>query len=308
MSDARRTPRSTVLTPRLRRRQAPAAPILAAAAFLGAALVGCGPQAPAPSPDTSADGPTADAPDPAADVAATCEPWVAVPVDTAASFRGISAVDDSEVWISGTEGTVGRSTDGGESFTFRTVPGAEALDFRDIDAFAGGVAYAMSAGPGDASQIHKTADGGETWERQFVNTAPEGFLDGMAFWDADRGLAYGDPVGGTFFVLRTDDGGETWTRVPVDALPPANDGEAGFAASGTGLAVHASGLVLIGTGGASSRIFRSADFGESWTVVDVPLAAGESSRGVFSITVVDAERRCRRRLAAPGSRRRRRPR
>ncbi|MEO1083994.1 MAG: oxidoreductase, partial [Acidobacteriota bacterium] len=268
-------------------------PALLTAALASAVLVGCGgaPAPPSDSPDAAeaAPGVSADAAE-TANTDVTCEPWVAIAAETTASFRGVSAVDDSEVWVSGTEGTVGRSTDGGESFAFQTVPGAEALDFRDIDAFAGGVAYALSAGPGDASQIYKTADGGETWTRQFVNTAPEGFLDGMAFWDADRGLAYGDPVDGAFFILRTADGGDTWTRVSVDALPAANDGEAGFAASGTGLAVDASGLALFGTGGATSRVFRSVDFGETWSVVDVPLLAGESSQGTFSIAIVDADR------------------
>ncbi|MEM1181018.1 MAG: hypothetical protein AAGM22_21940, partial [Acidobacteriota bacterium] len=188
-----------------------AAGVTAALALLAA---GCG----GPSTQTVSDEPTqvegqAPAATPAASAGLeTCELWLPVDADTSASFRGLSVVSAAEIWVSGTGGTVGRSTNGGDSFAFQVPPGAEALDFRDIDAFAGGVAYAMSAGPGDASQIYKTVDGGDSWALQFKNAHPEGFLDGMAFWDAERGLAYGDPVDGAFFILRTEDGGDTWTR------------------------------------------------------------------------------------------------
>ena len=44
-------------------------------------------------------------------------------------------VSDKIVWVSGTGGTVGRSTDGGDSWTWMTVKGFEKMDFRDIEAF-----------------------------------------------------------------------------------------------------------------------------------------------------------------------------
>ena len=38
------------------------------------------------------------------------------------------------------------------------------------------------------SRIYRTDDGGATWDVQFQNEHPDGFLDCMAFWDRDRGI------------------------------------------------------------------------------------------------------------------------
>ncbi len=252
--------------------------------LLASLAAGCGrepvPEA-APSP-TPPPAPVAEAP------SFPCRAWQRSGGGTTASFRGLSAVSDDVVWVSGTGGTWGRTTDGGETWTMRLVPGAEELDFRDVDAVGDRTAYLMSAGPGDASRIYKTTDGGESWMLQLTNPSPEGFWDGMAFWDAERGLVYGDPVDGRMVVLATDDGGATWNRVPEAGMPPAQDGEAGFAASGSGLAVADGGHAWFGTGGPAARVFRSADHGASWTVVETPMLFGESSTGIFSLSFADA--------------------
>ena len=72
---------------------------------------------------------------------------------------------------------------------------------------------------------------------QFSSDAPGVFFDGMAIWDPDHGVAFSDPVAGRFLILTSEDGGSTWTEVASDALPTSIDGEAGFAASGTNVAV-----------------------------------------------------------------------
>ena len=68
------------------------------------------------------------------------------------------------------------------------------MDFRDIDAFSERLAYVMSIGPGELSRIYKTTDGGEHWDLQFANLDAKVFLDSMAFWDAERGMAFSDSV------------------------------------------------------------------------------------------------------------------
>lgn len=215
--------------------------------------------------------------------------WAAVPSWTpqltgvAARLRGISAVSDKVAWASGTGGTVLRTTDGGDSWTAMTVPGADALDFRDVDAFSDRVAYVLSIGSGDASRIYKTADGGATWTLQLANTDPTLFLDAMAFWTADRGLAYSDSVDGQFVIFRTDDG-RTWTRIPAGRLPAALPNEGAYAASGTNVAVHGE-HAWIGT--TASRVLHSADRGRTWTVAQTPIPSSASA-GIFSIAFRDA--------------------
>src|SRR5262249_19412144 len=109
--------------------------------------------------------------------------WTAQSSGVTVRLRGISAVGDTVAWASGARGTILRTTDGGTTWTKLAVPDADALDFRDIDAVDARTAYVLSIGKGAASRIYKTTDAGAHWDRQFVATEPDAFLDAMAFWD-----------------------------------------------------------------------------------------------------------------------------
>jgi photosystem II stability/assembly factor-like uncharacterized protein len=103
------------------------------------------------------------------------------------------------------------------------VPGAEALQFRDVQAFSASVAFLMSIGAsGDPTdfRIYKTEDGGATWTIQFENQNPNPFYDGFAFWTHHRGIAHSDSVNGGFPDLRTTDG--TTSRDISNNMPPAS--------------------------------------------------------------------------------------
>jgi photosystem II stability/assembly factor-like uncharacterized protein len=201
-----------------------------------------------------------------------------------ARLRGLSAVSARVAWASGAGGTVLRTVDGGVTWLARPVADGGQLDFRDIDASSEQVAWALSIGPGPASRIYKTSNGGASWELQFANTDPAVFLDAMAFADADRGIAFSDSVDGQFVVLTTADGGRVWKRQPAGSLPPARSGEGAFAASGTNVATHGTRHVWIGT--TAARVLRSADAGRSWSIAATPLHTGESA-GIFSIAFRD---------------------
>lgn len=216
--------------------------------------------------------------------------WTPQTSGTKARLRGLSAVSEEIAWASGTDGTFLRTTDGGKTWHAGTVPSASYLDFRDTHAVNSHTAYLLSIGGGEQSRILKTTDGGATWATSYVNKDPKGFLDAIAFWDAEHGLALGDPVDGRFVVLTTGDGGKTWEPTPAEGMPLSLPGEGAFAASGTCLVVGGNGNSWFGTGGAKlSRVFRSADRGKTWTAHETPITAGNPSSGVFSLAFHDAD-------------------
>jgi photosystem II stability/assembly factor-like uncharacterized protein len=213
--------------------------------------------------------------------------------NTTENLRGISVPPNQVAWASGTHGTYLRTTDGGTSWHRAQVPNAEALDFRDVEAFSADFAYLLSAGPGEQSRIYKTTDAGKTWALQFTNKNPKGFFDCMAFWDRDRGIALGDPVIDNsgklkFELIATANGGTTWELLSTESLPPAIEGEGAFAASGTCIAVQGTSNVWFATGGKAARVFRSADAGKTWSVAETPISHGSDSAGIFSIVFRDA--------------------
>lgn len=197
------------------------------------------------------------------------------------SLRGLSVVDDRVAWASGAEGQVGVTTDGGATWRFRRVAGHERRDFRDVEAFSATRALVLAvASPG---LILETEDGGATWSERFRDDRPEIFLDGLEC-AGERCLAFGDPIRGRFVVRASDDGGRSWR--PIEG-PEALEGEAAFAASGTSIRFAGERRVAIGTGGAAvARVLLSDDAGVGWRAVELPLASGAPSRGVFSLLPV----------------------
>jgi cellobiose epimerase len=203
---------------------------------------------------------------------------------TKSRLRGLFVVSDQVVWASGAGGTFVRTVDGGSTWTAGVVPGASSLDFRDVHAFDDSKAFLLSIGEGEKSRIYQTVDGGASWTIRFQNRDPKVFLDALAFWDADHGIALGDPVDGQFTILTTENGGISWSRPPRMQMPSSLAGEGAFAASGTCLAVLGDRNAWFGTGSADvSRVFRSTDGGRSWTVHQTPIPAGNASSGIFSL-------------------------
>jgi photosystem II stability/assembly factor-like uncharacterized protein len=210
-------------------------------------------------------------------------------IDT--NLRGVSAayfstrageVPRPAVWVSGSNGVILRSDDG-KTWKRLHVKDGDALDFRGVAAVDANVAYVMSIGNGEKSRIYKTVDGGGTWHLQFTGPRKETFLDAISCDSEKNCLVLGDPVDGKFLLMSTEDG-EHWNKLPSDKMPDALPNEGAFAASNSSLCVDDHNIYF-GTGGAAkARVFHSADSGKTWTVEDTPIASGNASSGIFSLS------------------------
>lgn len=193
---------------------------------------------------------------------------------TKTHIRGLCPVNEQVIWVSGNNGTVGRSVDGGRNWEWNIVPGFEKRDFRDIEAFDENTAIIIAiAEPGN---ILKTSDGGKNWKIVFTDSSKGMFLDAIDFSDEKNGIVVGDPVNGKFFLARTQDGGEHWSPIATaDSIQP-KEGEAFFAASGTNIRLL--------TGNSAGRVRRgisnNSNTKENGKVPNNSFAeSGESSNG-----------------------------
>ncbi|KAH3907517.1 hypothetical protein HBH56_190070 [Parastagonospora nodorum] len=217
--------------------------------------------------------------------------WSITPTNTIRQFRGLAPVSDKVVWVSGTAGTVLRTTNGGSTWA-NVSPSllpdnATTFEFRDIQAYSAETAVIMSIGEGNASRIYRTTNGGKSWKPAFINQEPTAFYDCMAFENEKHGLAMSDPVNGKFRLIETWDGGASWKIVDPSGMPAALTGEAGFAASGTCLEAAAGRWYLASGGVNPGRIYRSNN-GHDWKVTNSSITGGAAA-GVFSVRFRDAK-------------------
>ncbi len=209
-------------------------------------------------------------------------------IDT--NLRGVSATESVDsngsehitVWAGGSNGVILLSNDAGKTWQRLHVPGGDALDFRGVVAWDANSALVMSSGEGDKSRIYKTTDGGESWKFEFTDSRKAFFFYALAC-DAEC-YALSDPIDGKFVIVGTHEY-QDWKELPGDGMPASLPGEGAFAASGTSLAVDNDRGIYFGTGGGkTARVFHSADLGKTWTAVDTPIASGNASSGIFSIS------------------------
>jgi photosystem II stability/assembly factor-like uncharacterized protein len=205
---------------------------------------------------------------------------------TTQNLIAVSPVNSRVVWASGAGGTFVITTDGGTHWRSGVVPGAESLQFRDVQGVSSKVAYLMSIGdkPSDF-RIYKTSDGGAHWTMQFQDQLKGAFYDCIAFWTPDRGIAHSDAVKGAFPDIRTTNG-SSWESISAN-MPPALPGEASFSSSGTCIATQGDQNAWIATGGAiNARILATRDGGNTWSAYLTPLSSSPNA-GAFTVAFRD---------------------
>ncbi|MFT3807310.1 WD40/YVTN/BNR-like repeat-containing protein [Arenimonas sp.] len=208
-------------------------------------------------------------------------------------LRGLSAVDENTAWASGREGTVLRTIDAGKTWSVFKVPGAEKLDFRDVEGFSAKEAVVLSIGPGEDSRVYRTSDAGKTWILALQNRDPRAFFDCFDF-EGNEGRLLGDPIDGRFQLLATKDRGRSWAAVQG---PEAVQGEAAFAASGTCVLLESQRLLsdsiehevlmtVVASGGDAARLHWHRQMPGSksnWLASEIDESPKAASAGFFSI-------------------------
>ena len=202
---------------------------------------------------------------------------------TKTSLRGLSVASDNVLWVSGSNGMVGRSLNGGKDWKWMQVKGFEKRDFRDIEAFDGATALIMAIDT--PAYILRTTDGGDSWKVVYENKKTGMFLDAMEFWNSEAGIVIGDPIDGKIFIARTFDGGYSWLELPENFKPVAEKGEACFASSGTNIRALDRDEAVFITGGMASHVFIRDK------KIKLPLLQGKESTGANSIAVWDNKKR-----------------
>jgi len=181
----------------------------------------------------------------------------------------LDAVDENIAWlIAAGSLEFSRTTDGGSTWIPGTLPvtGSQATAITALDASTAWVAIKQQTLL--RAHVHKTTDGGTTWVRQTTLNG-FGWINAIHFFDANSGVAMGDPSGGYFEIFTTTNGGTNWTRVPSANIPPPLPSEYWH----MDVYYGRGDTVWFGTTSPNTtdegRVFRSTDRGVHWTVATI---------------------------------------
>jgi photosystem II stability/assembly factor-like uncharacterized protein len=189
-------------------------------------------------------------------------------------------------WLPSEKLSFAKTSDGGNTWTAGTIPMGPEPYASNICPISATTAWASGLDLDYVSYVLQTVDGGLNWTRQLEDgfTGNGSYINFVHFWDAQNGVAMGDPAQSTtdpvpfFEIYTTTNGGFNWNRVPnTGALTPLVN-EYGS----SGLYEVRGDYVWFGTininTGAGKRLFRSKDRGHTWEV----LPAAEDKINLFS--------------------------
>jgi photosystem II stability/assembly factor-like uncharacterized protein len=193
--------------------------------------------------------------------------WADQVSNTENYLESVDAVNPSVAWVAGDNATLLRTVDGGATWT--PVNGnLTSEDFFNISAVDAQMAVTTTS-TASGTYLFRTTNGGASWDTVYYQDG--GFLDAIHMYDANDGIAVGDPVGGKWTVLKTTDGGATRARIATE--PDQVGGEWGAV---NGLSTIGKTHIWFSQGTATNRNYRSTDGGLTWASSTVPWSSGFS--------------------------------
>ncbi|MGV3631974.1 MAG: VPS10 domain-containing protein [Bacteroidota bacterium] len=164
--------------------------------------------------------------------------------------------------------------------TYKQLTQLQQVELRDIHVISEDYFIALQSDPRSSLLLSKGL------VEQFVDPfLRRTFLDGLDINDNGHGIVMGDPINSKLQVAVTHDYGLTWEPCESQILN-SEEGEAGFAASGSNVQVINDSTFVFVSGGKISRFFKTTDAGQSWISVQLPFLSSEAS-GPFSVHFKD---------------------
>ncbi len=170
-----------------------------------------------------------------------------------ANLMGIQMINETTGFIAGSENTILKTTDGGESWvgsSERARVGETRNNLENIWFVSETTGWVI----GSFGTLLHTADGGETWEKR--NPGFDNNLFGIHFVDENTGWICGQEG----LILHTADAGATWNQQKTESYDDLHD------------IIFVDAMVGWAVGGFNS-VLHTTDGGQTWTLSNIPGAA-----------------------------------
>lgn len=180
-----------------------------------------------------------------------CNPNLKMPpIPVNLGFRGADVTENGHLYVAGQAGKVYYLPAGARQWKDISPVGYDSTEFRDAywDEKKQSLLVMGISSPGVLLEYSATK---EIWTPVYTNAHPNVFMDGIAS-NGERTFVYGDPLDSTWFLIGDDGNFANWETLqhPLNPIP----GEAGFAASGSGLIALEDQLILA-SGGKQSGLY-----------------------------------------------------
>ena len=177
-----------------------------------------------------------------------------------ANLMGIQMISETTGFIAGSENTILKTTDGGETWvgsSERARVGETRNNLENIWFVSPTTGWVI----GSFGTLLHTADGGENWEKR--DPGFDNNLFGIYFFDENTGWICGQEG----LILHTTDGGATWNQQKAESFDDLHD------------IIFVDAMVGWAVGGYNS-ILHTTDGGKTWAVSNIP--GGATFKGVHA--------------------------